>query len=136
MEKSWQGDPFGDHLGLKIVSMAGGKAELSLLIEHHHLNAVRIVHGGVVYSLMDHAMGAALMSHLREGQICATLEIKINYLNATRRGSLTAKAKVIDKKRHIAVLQGEIRNGATLVAQAIGTFYIFLHGAEKIKALI
>jgi acyl-coenzyme A thioesterase PaaI-like protein len=38
------------------------------------------VHGGVVGTLVDFAMGGALTSLLGPGERCATLEVKINYL--------------------------------------------------------
>jgi acyl-CoA thioesterase len=132
MEETYHGDPFGQHLGLKIVSMENGVAQISLSIEPHHLNAIHVVHGGALYSLIDHAMGAALFTKLSEGEICATLEIKIHYLNPARKGILQAKAEVIDRKRQIAVLTGEIRSGGTLVAKAMGSFYIFLRGTKKV----
>lgn len=124
MEELWSGDPFGESIGMKLLSIEGGRARVSLEIEAHHLNALHVVHGGVPYSLIDHAMGMALFSTLKEGERCATLEIKIHYVNAVRRGTLIAEGEVVDRKRRFALLEGEVRCGELLVAKAIGSFYI------------
>ncbi|MFQ5799204.1 MAG: PaaI family thioesterase, partial [Bacteroidota bacterium] len=80
--------------------------------------------GGVIYSMADTGMGAALYTDLNEEEICTTIEIKIVYLKAVNSGTLTCDTSVTHKSRRIAVLESEIRNDEHLIAKAIGTFYI------------
>jgi thioesterase superfamily protein len=42
-----------------------------LEVEARHLNPDGTLHGGVIYSLADTAMGAALFSRLEPGEQCA-----------------------------------------------------------------
>jgi uncharacterized protein (TIGR00369 family) len=84
-----------------------------------------VVHGGVVYSLVDYAMGGALTSRLEPGERCATIEIKINYLAPVPDGRLAAEGRVIERTRRIGVLEARVeRGGGDLIALATGTFYI------------
>jgi acyl-CoA thioesterase len=83
------------------------------------------LHGGVIYSLADTAMGAALFSQLERGQWCSTLEIKMNFLLPVTAGAIAAEAVVISRSKRIGVLEAKvIGDGDRLVALATGTFYI------------
>ena len=79
-------------LGIRPASMGDGRARFELTVREDHLNPNGVVHGGIVYSLADTAMGAALFSALDPGQSCTTLEIKINYLAPVTSGELAAEA--------------------------------------------
>ncbi len=58
----WANDKASSWLGLSIVSMHEGRAELSLVVEPHHLNGHGICHGGVVFALADSAFAFACNS--------------------------------------------------------------------------
>jgi hypothetical protein len=45
-------------------------------MQDHHKNGTGVVHGGVLFTMADTAMEAALIPMLEKGQICATVEIK------------------------------------------------------------
>jgi acyl-CoA thioesterase len=105
--------------------MEAGAASFDLAVRPEHMNPHGVVHGGVVYALVDYAMGGALTSRLEPGERCATLEVKINYLRTVEAGSLRAEARVVERTRRIGVLESVVRDGAgLLVATALGTFYI------------
>ena len=112
-------------LGIRPASMGDGRARFELTVREDHLNPNGVVHGGVVYSLADTAMGAALFSALEPGQSCTTLEIKINYLAPVTSGELAAEASVIGRTKRTGVLDARVHgDGGRLVAVATGTFYI------------
>ena len=71
--------PFADLVGLKIDTHNDGTSTCSVEVSEKLLNPHRVVHGAVIFSLADTGMGAALYPSLLEEQICATIEIKINY---------------------------------------------------------
>ena len=117
--------PFAALLGIRRASMADGRARFDLTIRADHMNPHGIVHGGVVYSLVDYAMGGALTSRLEPGERCATLEVKINYLAPVSGGELTAHAEVVSRTRRIGVLEARVSSDTgLLVALATGSFYI------------
>ena len=116
---------FAGLLGARRAHMGEGSCRFELTAGSRHLNPHGAVHGGVVYSLVDYAMGGALTSRLAPGERCATLEIKINYLAAAAPGPLAAEAKVVDRTNRIGVLEARVTDGAgRRVALATGSFYI------------
>jgi len=117
--------PLARLLGVRRQSMRRGRCCFTLTVRPQHMNPHGVVHGGVVYSLVDYAMGGALTSRLEPGERCATLEVKINYLAAVSRGSLRAEARVIGRTKRVGVLEATVHaNGDRLVALATGSFYI------------
>jgi acyl-CoA thioesterase len=117
--------PFVEMLGLRFTSVKDGASHCTLEVCDRLMNPNRVLHGGVVYSMVDTGMGAALHSLLDPGQICATIEIKIVYLRAVTSGILKCESKVLSRQADIAMLESDVRNGETLVARALGTFSIF-----------
>lgn len=117
--------PFAELLGARRGHMGNGACRFELMADSRHLNPHGVVHGGVVYSLVDYAMGGALTSTLGPGERCATLEIKINYLAAAGAGPLFAVATVADRTTRIGVLEARVTDGESrLIALATGSFYI------------
>ena len=116
---------FAELLGARCARMGEGSCRFDLTAESRHLNPYGVVHGGVIYSLVDYAMGGALTSFLAPGDRCSTLEIKINYLSAAGAGPVVAEAKVVDRTSRISVLEARVTDGAgRLIALATGSFYI------------
>jgi acyl-CoA thioesterase len=116
--------PLAELLGIHAVSFGAGAATFGLAVRHDHLNPYGVVHGGVVYSLVDTAMGAAVHTRLVPGERCATIEIKINYLAPVAEGELRAEARLVERTKRIAVLEARVHGGDQLVAVATGTFYV------------
>jgi acyl-CoA thioesterase len=112
-------------LGMRSASMADGRCAWTMTIGSLHLNPYGIVHGGLLYTLMDYAMGGAVTSILDGRQRCTTLEIKMNYLAPASDGDVCADAWVVSRGGRIVVLQGDVMSGTTKLAVATGTFYIF-----------
>ena len=116
---------FAQLLGARRADMGEGSCRFELIADPRHLNPHGAVHGGVVYSLVDYAMGGALTSRLAPGERCATLEIKINYLAAAAAGPLAARATVVDRTTRIGVLEARVTDGeGRLIALATGSFFI------------
>ena len=96
-----------------------------LEIEDNHRNPHGVVHGAVIYALADTGMGGALTSTLREGQICSTIEIKINYLRPGIKGKLRCQTGIVSQGKRTAVLESDVFDGQErLLARAMGTFMI------------
>ena len=90
-----------------------------------HLNPNGVLHGGVIYSLADTAMGAALFSLLDGQDRCSTLEIKMSYLQPVTGGCIAVEASVVQRTKRIGVLEARVfGDGDQMVALATGTFYI------------
>ncbi|MFX0042486.1 MAG: PaaI family thioesterase [Candidatus Hodarchaeota archaeon] len=117
--------PFGDLIGLNFTKFEKGYSQCVLEVNEKLFNPHKVLHGGVLYSMADTGMGAALYLHLEKQQLCATVEIKINYFKSVQSGSVICDTKVIHVGRKIATLESEILKNNQLVAKAIGTYSIF-----------
>jgi acyl-CoA thioesterase len=83
------------------------------------------VHGAVLYALADTGMGGALTSVLDSGQLCSTIEIKINYFRPWKSGTMVCISRVVHQGRTTAALVSELYDGeGRHLAQATGTFAI------------
>ena len=96
-----------------------------MTISEKHLNPHHVVHGAVLYALADTGMGAALYPTLEAGEICATIEVKINYYKPVAAGAVTCITEVINRGKTVANLESCIYAGEVLVAKANGNYWIF-----------
>lgn len=117
--------PFAELIGLDFITVKRKYSQCKIEVKEELFNPHKVVHGGVMYSMVDTGMGGALYPSLGEGELCATLEIKINYFKPVSSGTLICDTKLINKGKSNAVLESEITNNEKLVAKAIGTYSIF-----------
>jgi acyl-CoA thioesterase len=75
--------------------------------------------------MADTGMGMALYPSLAAGEICATIEIKINYFKPVSSGTLNCITQVVNRGRTVANLESRLFVGDTLVAMANGNYAIF-----------
>lgn len=117
--------PFADLLGLRVTANTDGICSCELEVEDRHLNPNGVVHGAVCYAMADTGMGAALSRVLAEGEICTTIEIKINYFRPVLAGSLRCDTRIVHRGRRTGALESEVFDQEErLVARATGTFMI------------
>ena len=70
-------------------------------------------------------MGAAVYTTLEPGDICATIEIKINYFKPVSAGVVTCKTVLINRGKTVANLDSKLYVDNVLVGQANGNYAIF-----------
>ena len=117
--------PFATTLGLKSMESAEGASRAELRITENLLNPQRVAHGAVAFALADTTMGGALYTTLKTGEICSTIEIKINYFRPVREGEvLVRETQLVHRGRTTAVLESKITAGDKLAAKALGTYAI------------
>ena len=75
--------------------------------------------------MADTGMAIALHSELEPDERCATIEIKISYLEPVTEGTLTCETTVVRRGRSVAFLESEISQEGEPVARATGSFSIF-----------
>ncbi len=100
--------PLRTFLDFTIDDGIDGEAVAALDVNDRHLNPNGVVHGGVVFTLVDTAMGRATMSVLDEGRICASIEVAVRYLRPINGGRLVATASVLRAGRRIVHLEGRV----------------------------
>jgi len=117
--------PFGWRLGLHYLERKSGQVACAIDIDRSLYNPGNIAHGGVVFTLADSAMGAAVFMMLGPGQRSVTAELKLNYLAPVTSGTVTATANVVKKGKRLAVVTAEVRDDRDrLIGLAQGTFAI------------
>ncbi|MFN3236393.1 MAG: PaaI family thioesterase [Pseudomonadales bacterium] len=117
--------PFADLLGFSVTSRDDGRSECEITLNEHHMNPHGIAHGGVVFSLVDTGMGAAVSSTLAAGEICSTIEIKINYMRPAVAGTLMCHTELVSKGKRTAVVESRVVDEKDKeICRALGTFMI------------
>jgi uncharacterized protein (TIGR00369 family) len=113
------------HFGFALVMAERGKVVLRMRVGKKHLQVHGVVHGGVLAALADTAGGLATYMSVPRGTRVATIEMKINYLEAVEGGCVTAEAIVVRIGRHISVVDCDITDDAhRLVGKALMTFIV------------
>ena len=97
--------PLRSFLDFDVRDGPDGAAIACLDVDDRHLNPNGIVHGGVVFTLADTAMGWATLAVLDDGQICASIEVSVRYLRPIPGGRLVATASVLRAGRRIVHLE-------------------------------
>ncbi len=119
------GDPFTQWLGVEYLVDEGGLRRLALTLGPTHMSRANRVHGGVLFSLLDTALGGAVVGGLPAGKGCATLELKINYFRPIQHGRVVAEGRLVNLSRSTAYAEGEVRNEqGKILAKASGTFFV------------
>jgi acyl-CoA thioesterase len=114
-----------ERLGFRTIRREDGECVMELDLGDVHMSVARRAHGGVLFSLLDSAMGRAVLSNLPDRRGCATIECRINYFRPVQAGRLVATGKVLNTTRSTAYAEGSIvDSGGKLVARASGTFFL------------
>jgi uncharacterized protein (TIGR00369 family) len=117
---------FDRYLGMNLSVHAPGKISYELAIQAHHLSAPDSLHGGVTAAMMDATMGISALSYaVTKGNLCATVEFKINYITQGRPGTiLVSSGKIKHAGERIIVSEGDIfeKQSGKLIATGLGTF--------------
>src|ERR1700722_5641238 len=111
--------------GFAVQHAERGKVTMRMPVNSRHKQVHGVVHGGVLAALADTAGGLATYMACPVGTRVATVEMKINFLEAVEAGHVTAEAEVVRLGRHIAVADCDLRDDAgRLVAKALMTFFV------------
>lgn len=127
MSDQWDAPDFGLKavLGFELEHRDGSVCAV-LDIGEVHLNPNGVVHGAVPFTLMDTAMGGAVMNTVDEGRACATIEMQTRYHRPISEGTLTATATVTTAGRRVVHLSAETRDqNDKLIASATASFAVF-----------
>lgn len=117
----------GASLGIRLESAGAGTTRYYLDPNVATINAMFTVHGGVIATLMDTAMGSAVFTKLDDGVAYTTLELKVNFIRGvTLDGSrLTCDATAVHVGRRTATAEGRITDAAgKLIAHGSTTILI------------
>ncbi|RJX30137.1 MAG: PaaI family thioesterase [Desulfarculus sp.] len=117
--------PIAQTLGFVWTVVEPGRAVCEMEAAPRLGNLVGALHGGVLCTLADAAMGAAHAAMLADGESNTTVELKINFLRPVQKGRLRAVATVLKQGRSLAYAECEVQDqDQELVAKVSGTFIV------------
>ena len=128
--------PFALLIGLGMTEVEHGRVMMTLEPGEHMLNPLGTVHGGMLATALDSAMGCAVHSTLPVGRGYTTLELKVNYIRAVRTttGLMMIEGRVLHSGRQSAVAEGTIKDSSgRLYASASTTCLVFDLPAEPLS---
>ena len=123
VEAAREGVPFLKLLGIEIESVAPGTATLSVAVREELMRNDRIVHGGVMASLIDSAFAFAIIPMLSDGERTVTVDMTIHYLRPLSSGVAKATARIVRAGRRVITVSAELFDEKEkLAATAVSTY--------------
>ncbi len=115
--------PLRSYLGMEMSGDEPGLGIASVDLAEQHLNPYGVVHGAVLFAMVDTAMGKATMSVVDDGRYCASVEVSLRFIRPVSEGEVTATATVLRRGRNLVHLDARVHGSDDrLVATADGTF--------------
>lgn len=122
------GPPIAHLMGFTLTEASVGTAVFECTPNESHYNPIGTVHGGLVCTLLDSALGCAVQTTLPQGVGYTSIEIKINYLRPVlaSSGTLRCTATVTKPGSRVAFADGVVVDGSgKTVATATGSLLVF-----------
>jgi uncharacterized protein (TIGR00369 family) len=122
--------PFHASLGLEVDEARPGEVRLVFGAKPEHRNLQGLVHGGVLATLADVAMGLAVRTAIPEGRRHVTIELTMHFLRPAAPGAIVATGTTVRVGSQIAFAEASLTDGNdTLLARSSGTYSVVGEGA-------
>ena len=113
---------FREHVALQVTPQEDGASRVAVDAGDEHLNPHGTVHGGVLATMLDVAMGTAVAT--AGGESPVTVSLTVTYLEPGRPGRLVAVARVRKRGKRLIVVEGQVEQEDDVVADALATFSV------------
>lgn len=124
----WESVGYAERTGPFWTRQDGAGWAFGVLIEDRHLNRGGIVHGGMLATLADIALGRTAWEHVRPLG-CATIQLNMHYVAAAKLGQFVeARAELVRATSSLVFLRGQCRAGKRPIAMADGVWKILAEG--------
>ena len=108
-------------IGASTPDADDGQAQLVVDADDRHLNPAGAVHGGLLATLVDTTMGAAVKSAV-DDEAPATSQLTVTYLRPGKPGRLEVTARVGKRGESLTVCEAEVEQGERSLVHAVATF--------------
>ncbi|MGZ8567485.1 MAG: PaaI family thioesterase [Actinomycetota bacterium] len=120
-----EASPFHAAFGVQVEAATEGAVRLSWEAGPEDLNLQGLVHGGLLATLADMAMGLAVRTALEPGRRHVTIELSVRYLLPTAPGRVTAEGRVARVGTQIAFADADVHDAkGRSVVRAGGTYSV------------
>ena len=113
---------FAGRLGATVTGTGEGAATVAFEVGEEHLNPAGTLHGGVVATLVDTAMGQAVRTTTGDGEVPATSQLTVTYLRPGKVGRLEVRGRVRTRGEHLTICEADVEQDGRSVAHAVATF--------------
>jgi uncharacterized protein (TIGR00369 family) len=114
--------PFNHLLGMNVSRVHSDGITMEMEATSTLTNVLGTLHGGATASLIDAAIGVALIGQLG-GRPATTVELKLNYLRPATHGKVRARSKIIKIGKTLAVATAEVHDShGHLIAMGSATY--------------
>jgi uncharacterized protein (TIGR00369 family) len=114
-----------NYFGFQLEKAERGRVVFRMPVLEKHKQIHRVVHGGVLATLADTAGGFATFLAAPKGSRVATIEMKINFLEAVEDGEIKADARILRLGKTTCVVDCEVTDQrGQLVSKALMTFSV------------
>src|SRR5881409_678313 len=102
--------PISALIDMGVSEVSEGRVVFAAEPAEYHYNPLGTVHGGVMATLLDSALGCVVQSMLPAGISYTTLELKVNYLRpiTAKTGTVYCEGKIIHLGGRIATADGRL----------------------------
>ena len=111
--------------GVEVVDASPGLVEVVFEANSQHLNLQGLVHGGILATLADTAMGLAVRTALEPGRRHVTVQLGIEFLSPGRPGTITARGRTVKIGTQLGFADADVMNAdGRLLARAHSTLLV------------
>ena len=115
---------FAGRLGAEVVGADDGSATVRFEAGEDHLNPAGTLHGGVLATLVDTAMGQAVRTTTGDDDVPATSQLTVTYLRPGAPGQLAVTARVRTRGEHLTVCEADVEQDGKTLVHAVATFAV------------
>lgn len=137
MDGKLPGPPISHTLGVYPHELAEGRVVFKMTPAEFHYNPIGGVHGGVISTICDSAMGCAVHSTLPAGSGYTSLDLKVNFLKAVtiKVGELYCEGTVIHSGGRIVLAEARLTDAdGTLYAHSTSTCMVIRPSGDGKKS--
>jgi acyl-CoA thioesterase len=125
MKRLYKTSPIHNLLGMALEEIGDGSVTVGMTVKPEYVNAMGMVHGGIITTGLDSALLQAVRTRCGEGDHQATIELKVNFLEPARSEKLRFRGISLRVGRSVGVAQAEALDEAgKCLAAAQGTISI------------
>jgi uncharacterized protein (TIGR00369 family) len=111
--------------GIELVGARPGEAEVAFEAGPEHVNLQGLVHGGMLATLADTAMGLAVRTTLEPGRRHVTVQLGIEFLSPGRQGRIVARGRTVKIGRQLGFAEADVVDARDrLLARARATLSV------------
>ena len=120
--------PIMSTLGFEGFEVGAGWARFTITPGEHHYNPIGSVHGGVIATLLDSALGCAVHSALEPATAYTTIDLQVTFVRP-----LTASTGLVRCEGRVIHVGGRVATSEARITDADGRIYA--HGTSTCLVL-